>query len=218
MENTLYYTLSTIAQVQAALVALIGVFLFFKLQRIYDIQVGQGKAIFQWRKKEITKRKREQPDNLSSIENSTIRLGDAIYRNNLYGVEEGILNYSIEEIENNRFYHPTGFNQNVLPKFRATKRFYNQMRLFSAIVLILSILSLLFAVISLSLVKLYESIIYLRILLVLNVLFFVVTVVLSTTLIVYLLFKNLPFESHKIEECQKLEFKLKQTKFKHNCF
>lgn len=47
MENTIYYTFSTIAQVLAAIVGIIGVFAIFHFQSLYDSLFGFATSFYE---------------------------------------------------------------------------------------------------------------------------------------------------------------------------
>lgn len=201
-DQTVYYTLSTIAQVQAAVVALLGVFLFYKIQRISDIQIGQGKAIKANLDEKIEKKER-------NIDTHYRRLRDAIHRKNLYGIEEAVLHFTIEEIKAAKQDLATnGYYLHVYPKFIDTKRTLNILKWTTAIALTLCFTSLLYSLISLSQI---DSINNYNCIILSNVILFTVAEVFSIYVVINSLFKILPFEKDKVQEDKKLDKELKKV-------
>jgi hypothetical protein len=82
--DTFYYTVSTIPQILAATSAIIGVFLFYRLDKIQKFLVGDGKAILERSNSEISE------ESLNHHYKS--RLIDAVHRENFPEIKE-VLKY-----------------------------------------------------------------------------------------------------------------------------
>ncbi|MCB2207663.1 MAG: hypothetical protein KQH67_05155 [Bacteroidetes bacterium] len=80
-ENTLYYFFSTIAQVIAALTALLAIFIQFKIVELKDFLVGDGNSVLN--------RTGSDPSYSLNLK-FTLRLRDSIDRKDLSGIKEVI--------------------------------------------------------------------------------------------------------------------------------
>ena len=79
--NTLYYFFSTLAQMIAAIVALIAVLVHFRISALRDFLVGDGEAVLK------RKERREEGYNLLTVKHKN-KLIDAIERKDIAGIKK----------------------------------------------------------------------------------------------------------------------------------
>ena len=94
--NTLYYFFSTVAQVLAAICALVAVLSHFKINEIKTFLVGDGKAVYE------RMNNREQGHQLKDIHEHLkylARLRDSVGRNSISGIKEVIELLASLEVE-----------------------------------------------------------------------------------------------------------------------
>ena len=209
METTLYYSLSTIAQVEAAIIAVLGVFIFYKQQRFTDLQIGQGKATLDSHREDLGNyyRKQEKGEKASKTENMAMRLQDAIHRKNLYGIEQIMILKTISELKENRTTR-YGYYNHIYKLYKQTNEFMKRFSAFSIATIAISILSLVYSVISLSFVHEIIDTCSDRFILYSNLSVFLISILLSLFLVVYTFYSRLPFEKYKKESCDKLDDEL----------
>ncbi|MBS2099145.1 hypothetical protein [Carboxylicivirga linearis] len=216
MENTLYYTLSTIAQVEVALLAVLGVFIFYKQQKITDIQIGQGIASMEGHKEDVASwyNKKKLGINPTLIESISMRLQDAIHRKNVYGIEKELLIKTIEEVENNRS-ERFSYANHIYSLFSLTNRFKKRFSLMSMVIIFLCFLSITVSITTLSMIYVIQETPYVKSILLLNVLIFLVSIVSSMGLLVFAFYSKLPFEVHKYKRILELRKKLNNDLRRH---
>ncbi|MCK4760731.1 MAG: hypothetical protein KAW12_00930 [Candidatus Aminicenantes bacterium] len=107
---------------------LTGVFLFFKIEKVTQILLGDGQSVLD----------RERNGQLLE-KKYWKRLRDAISRKNIYGVYEGLLRITIKEIETIKKPKETGYSKRVLKFFEKTKKILCCLKFFLSIIVILSI-------------------------------------------------------------------------------
>jgi len=123
-----------------ALTGLTGVILFFRIERVTDILIGDGKSVIKRQKEGIADKSLNEP----VIDSKYIkRLRDAIYRKNIYGIEEGIRRISRKEIESKETPNEKGYSKHALPKFLKTKRILNRLKFLLVFIILLSIVCVL---------------------------------------------------------------------------
>jgi hypothetical protein len=140
MENAIYYTFSTIPQVLAALIALVGVFVIFKIQILNKELLGFGKAILdEFERCEKVREKVKQKNKMLES-----RLKKSINRNDFDGL--GIQINEIAEILNTKslsgvaesYVKSKEFKENLIKKTKTES-------IFSIIVILMSVVILPFA-------------------------------------------------------------------------
>lgn len=165
-----------------ALLSLTGVIVFFRIDQVTEILIGDGKSILE--------RQNEIP--LEPIDKN--RLRDAVFRRNIFGVEEGILKTCKKEKEIRDKLNPTGPSNYVLFTFMETKRFLGSLKLFLVIdISLMLILGIYMFLVEQKFItsemNKYVGILYYAFILYINI---------------YTIFKKTPHEKNKIEECKKL--------------
>jgi len=145
-EQTLIDLFGLYIQASGIFIALVSVYAFFRLEKIKDLLIGQGKAVF----KSQTEIKQgeikspqllELPDIPELSEKYFRRLRGSIDRNNIYGVEEGLIWIAIKEIEtDSKTDH--GYFNHILPKFIETKKYQKCIKYLSMLVISLFVITI----------------------------------------------------------------------------
>lgn len=153
--NTLYYFFSTLAQILAAIVALIAVLVHFRMSALRDFLIGDGKSILK-RKKRYDKGKTEPGYELLE-EIHKRRLIDSIERKDIKGIKEVLINLAEEEVKHgiNTVNMPHCF-QWLLDNFSNTENQIKEMLKISKRAFIFSLITALcslFSILSIDFVK-----------------------------------------------------------------
>ena len=202
MENTLLYNFSTIAQVLATITALTGIFLFYRIETINNLLIGQGIAIYKGQQIKIKNKVTDRPL-LDSIRLN--RLSDSIDRKNIYGIEEIILNLTNQEFTIG--VTEKGYVNNIYKNFRKTKIFLNIIKIGTLLNLIILIFLLILNVLNINQVQdlLTKSLEYQNYVLRTNTILFVISLILTIIFIGYISLFRAGFEKTKMKENKKLK-------------
>jgi len=139
--NTFYYTLSTIPQVLAATTAVLAAFMHYRLRRITDFLVGEGQVAYD----RLGTKGYELSDQNSN------RLRDGISRRNIAEIKEPLKLMRDKEKEHFTLkQRPKGLQFNFDKKFCKTENYKLNLELFTKIVIIISVFTILFSLICLS--------------------------------------------------------------------
>jgi len=198
-KNTLYYTLSTIPQVIAAISAILAVFLFRRLESIKNLLIGDCRSI-------LNRSNKGEYDFLLNMESSDrhdknkqdLRLKDGISRKNHMEVKKVVLFYSNQEKKAEQkgitINKETGL-QYVFGKFCKTEKLYNDLIKLSIVTLLVSILSILLSVICLSYADMIFSNCKSDLVILTNLILFIVAIFLTVCVVIKSFKKDTPHES-----------------------
>lgn len=145
-EQTLIDLFGLYIQASGIFIALVSVYAFFRLEKIKDLLIGQGMAVFK-SQTEIKKGEIEDPQLLKLPDIPELcdiyfrRLRDSIDRKNIYGIEEGLIRIAIKEIKTNSK-TVRGYCKNILPKFIETKRYQKCIKCLSMLVISLFVITI----------------------------------------------------------------------------
>ncbi|NQT26181.1 hypothetical protein HQ585_12560 [candidate division KSB1 bacterium] len=185
--STLYYLFSTIPQVIITLIAIIAVFIIYRINRLQDYLVGDGIAVFnRHEKEEKLFKERLINDNKREYKMTEIqygRLRDGIERKNIYEKKEILKEFSDEEKQQglDEIRH-TGFHYLYTKRFCPTESQINQLKSHTKCASIFVILTVSFSLFSLAFIDIIKLFPYLSILSILINLFF------SIFSLIYLIF------------------------------
>lgn len=186
-KNTLYYTLSTIPQVVAAIGAILAVFLFRRLETLKNILIGDGTAILNrsaegeydslFENEEERREKRKQDR----------RLRDGINRKDINEVT-GVVSFYVNKeqqaddagIQTNK---ERGL-QFVNEKFCKTKELYDNAISFAIKTFAISIISILLSVIRLSLTKVIISNCISIPIIIVNLILFILSIIMTVIVVI----------------------------------
>ena len=113
-----FYT--TLAGISMGFLALVGVFMFYRISLIRNLLLGQGVAILQ-KQQNYSKKQKEKEGLINMSKKQLLRLNDAICRKNIYGVYEAIYNIAIKERSSRILCNlDKGFDNHILIKFKET--------------------------------------------------------------------------------------------------
>ena len=202
MENTLLYSFSTIAQVLAALTALTGIFLFYRIEGINNLLIGQGIAILKGQRTKIDNKVQGEPL-LTEIE--YCRLRDAIDRKNIYGIEEILLVLTNQEFETG--ITETGYVNNVYKNFRNTKEFLKTSKIGTIVNICVLIIPLILSIVNINQIPeiLLKSNEVQNCILWNTTFIFISSLVLTMAFVAYLILWRVGFEKTKIDESKSLK-------------
>lgn len=175
--ETLHYTFSTIPQVLSALVAIMAAFVHFRLLRLQDYLVGDGQSVIN--------RWNEEGYKLSHKEKN--RMVDAVARRNIYEIEA--ITKSLCKREKEEGYTiadlPTGLQYLYEVRFRGTKQLIRKIKSRMMVTAGIAIFSISLSLCCLALVDGFYKSMYATIgLTSLNIIFTVITLVMSYQLLV----------------------------------
>jgi hypothetical protein len=198
-KQTLYYTLSTIPQVLAATSAIIGAFMFYRFSRITDFLIGDGQAAYD-------RALRGEPGYGELDIKYKKRLQDAISRKNIYEIGDVLRILRDEEVKADKEVEAgfakkqreTGLRHIYEDRFLVTKKYYDSLKLWTKIIIGVSIFTILLSVISLSYIDfIIQCNDLLNIAMIVTVISFLITIVGSIILMIYALTDNTPYEKIK---------------------
>jgi hypothetical protein len=181
----------------ALLITLVGVYVFFKINSLKDLIIGRGAALISNYDDPNFHKDYEDIFDAKQIR----RLRDDVLRKNIYGIEEGILNATINELKK-PIKSETGCYMHVLPKFIYTKKVYNYLIIISLATLSTLFSSLIFLIIK-GLVKYFNEI-QIKTLDIIFLILIGISFLLTFVLIIFTLTKKVGFESDKRKLCKKL--------------
>ncbi|WP_138429070.1 hypothetical protein [Fodinibius saliphilus] len=210
-EQTLIDLFGQYIQASGIFIALVSVYAFFRLEKIKDLLIGQGKAVFK-SQTEIKNGKIESPQLPELPEIPELcdkyyrRLRGSIDRNNIYGVEEGLIRIAIKETKtNNKTIH--GYCKHILPKFIETKNYKKGIKCLSMWVISLFALTIILCFFSIRATEYgyhYYDIDAITLFYIVSS-FFVVSLFMTAYLIFKSNFQLVGFENVTKEECCKLK-------------
>jgi hypothetical protein len=181
----------------ALLIPLVGVYSFFRLSALKELLIGQGQAILS----NITDPNFIE-ENKGILSNRQLRrLQDDIYRKNVYGIEEGIINATINELQRPNKSN-TGYYNHVMPMFIRTKQSFKTLVILSISTLSILFITLLFIIIKILISYYCESDIGVT-----DVIFLIMIALaffLTISLIFYSIVMKGAFEKNKNDLCKKL--------------
>jgi len=187
-----------------AFTTLVGVFLLFRIERVTDILIGDGKSVLDRQKEGLDGKNPNEP---IVGRKYWARLRDAIYRKNIYGIEEGIRRISIREIKIHENPGTTGYSRHALKKFLKTKKMLLTLKFLLVSVFLMSLLTILVnlivngKLISLNLI----SDCTMWVLNILQIIFVILYFCLIIFSVIYSLYFRTPHELEKIKECRSLK-------------
>lgn len=113
-----------------AFTTLIGVIIFFRIEKVIDILIGDGIATLERQNEGKTPKDEGEENGEPVIKKVHMdQLRDAIYRKNIYGIEVGLRRISIQEIKNVDTPNSTGYSKHALPKYLKTKQILSYLKL-----------------------------------------------------------------------------------------
>jgi hypothetical protein len=186
--NTLYYTFSTIPQILGALVALLAAFVHFRITRLEEYLVGDGKA--------VSNRLGEKGYILTEMYEK--RLKDAIERKNIYEIKAILAMLSnIERDEGHtKTARPRGLQVIFEDRFCGTQRQIEKLKSLTLITAAIALFTIATSLFSLALVDTILKNNSCSILgLIVNIFFAVITLVLSFLVIYQGLTRKTPHET-----------------------
>ena len=181
----------------ALCITLTGVYIFFKINILKDLMVGQGAAIVSNYDNPVFSDDFKDLYNARQIR----RLRDAVLRKNIYGIEEGIIYGAINELKKQNL-SEKGFYCHVLPIYIKTKKSLKHLVLFSIITLSALFLSMIGVLTKITLEYYKDSCMTCSALILLIII--AIAFILTMYIIGYSILKKVGFEKDKIDECKKL--------------
>jgi glycosyltransferase involved in cell wall biosynthesis len=107
--------------------SVICIFLFFFLERIKDILIGYGQSALERKEKDLN-------------QFYLNRLRDAIFKKDIYGVEEAFLRITLKELLTRKFIPLTGYVKKSFPIFKKHKRYLNGLKILLLVVILFSVI------------------------------------------------------------------------------
>ncbi|MGA2406467.1 MAG: hypothetical protein ABSF81_06930 [Bacteroidales bacterium] len=137
-----------------------GVFIFFKIGQVNDLLIGDGNAILERQRQGMIKLKKVKEDNAKLpdpekdehilarkvlepvvAQQFQDRLRDAVWRKDIYGIEE-ILRLIVKREKELRTHPiPTGYTKQALPFFLETQQILKRLKFLLILIVILSLVS-----------------------------------------------------------------------------
>lgn len=200
--NTLYYTFSTISQVSVALIAIIIVFVHFRINRSQDYLIGDGLSVLKRYKNEQMKLKEYKIKENELIYNMSDlyadRLRDGIYRKNIYEIIKVLELLSKKEKDEGftKIDRPKGFQYLYEHQFCITMKKIKELKNYTKIDASLVILTIITSIVCLSLVDEIKQYFNLPIILiVINIILIILSLIFSLVIVFNGLDDNDPHEN-----------------------
>jgi|AntAceMinimDraft_16_1070373.scaffolds.fasta_scaffold34715_1 hypothetical protein len=214
--------MESIITVSALLLTIVGVYTFFKIEKLKNLLIGQGESVINKIEFYVSEEIRNSKSDISDKhylkhgcldKKHFLRLKNAISRNNIYGVEESLITATINELKKTKSDN-TGYYDNVLPKFIKAKK-----ALYLLIIIAYICILILFAIISLSIISTIPELLKISSGLLPYFIFIglAFSIILSIVIMTISLFKKVGFEKEKYKSCKCLRIKNPKINKLYNC-